>query len=194
MTIPSTGEVIASVANASVEDGLAAVSAASDALPAWAATPPRQRAEVLRRTFELMTERAEDFARPDRRWRTARRSPDARGEVAYAAEFFRWYAEEAVRAEGHVQTAPAGTNRILVLRQPIGVSVLITPWNFPAAMATRKIGPALAAGCTVVLKPASDTPLTALAMGALCRGRRSRRGGQRPAVAALRPGGHRHAP
>ena len=163
---PATGEVIASVANASVEDGLAAVSAASAALPGWAATPPRQRAELLRRTFELMTERAEDFARLIVR-ENGKALPDARGEVAYAAEFFRWYAEEAVRAEGHVQTAPAGTNRILVLRQPIGVSILITPWNFPAAMATRKIGPALAAGCTVVLKPASDTPLTALAMGAL---------------------------
>src|SRR3954470_2867050 len=89
---------------------------------------------------------------------------DARGEVAYAAEFFRWYAEEAVRAAGTVQTAPAGTNKIMVLRQPIGVAVLVTPWNFPAAMATRKIGPALAAGCTVVLKPASDTPLTMLAL------------------------------
>jgi succinate-semialdehyde dehydrogenase/glutarate-semialdehyde dehydrogenase len=163
---PATGEVIATVANASVEDGLAAVSAASDALPGWAASPPRQRAELLRRTFELMTERAEDFARLIVR-ENGKALPDARGEVAYAAEFFRWYAEEAVRAEGHVQMAPAGTNRILVLRQPIGVSILITPWNFPAAMATRKIGPALAAGCTVVLKPASDTPLTALAMGAL---------------------------
>jgi succinate-semialdehyde dehydrogenase/glutarate-semialdehyde dehydrogenase len=163
---PATGELIATVADASVEDGLAAVSAASAALPAWSATPPRQRAEVLRRTFELMTQRADDFARLIVR-ENGKALTDARGEVAYAAEFFRWYAEEAVRAEGHVQTAPAGTNRILVLRQPIGVSVLITPWNFPAAMATRKIGPALAAGCTVVLKPASDTPLTALAMGAL---------------------------
>jgi len=163
---PATGDVIASVANGSVEDGLAAVAAASAALPAWAATPPRQRAERLRRTFELMTQRTDDFARLIVR-ENGKALSDARGEVAYAAEFFRWYAEEAVRAEGHVQTAPAGTNRILVLRQPIGVSVLITPWNFPAAMATRKIGPALAAGCTVVLKPASDTPLTALAMGAL---------------------------
>jgi succinate-semialdehyde dehydrogenase/glutarate-semialdehyde dehydrogenase len=163
---PATGNVIAVVANASVEDGLTAVSAASYALPGWAATPPRQRAEVLRTTFELMTQRAEDFARLIVQ-ENGKALPDARGEVAYAAEFFRWYAEEAVRADGHVQTAPAGTNRILVLRQPIGVSVLITPWNFPAAMATRKIGPALAAGCTVVLKPASDTPLTALALGAL---------------------------
>jgi succinate-semialdehyde dehydrogenase/glutarate-semialdehyde dehydrogenase len=163
---PATGEVIAEVANGTVEDGLAAVTAAAEALPAWAATAPRQRGETLRRTFELMTERAEDFARLIVR-ENGKALSDARGEVTYAAEFFRWFAEEAVRAEGHLQTAPAGTNRILVMRQPIGVSVLITPWNFPAAMATRKIGPALAAGCTVILKPASDTPLTALAMGAL---------------------------
>jgi succinate-semialdehyde dehydrogenase/glutarate-semialdehyde dehydrogenase len=163
---PATGERIAEVADGSVEDGLAAVSAAHDALPGWAATPPRQRAEVLRRAFELMTERTEDLARLIVR-ENGKALPDARGEVTYAAEFFRWYSEEAVRAAGEVVTAPAGTNRILVLRQPIGVSILVTPWNFPAAMATRKIGPALAAGCTVILKPASDTPLTALALGAL---------------------------
>ncbi len=163
---PSTGDVIASVADASVEDGLAAVTAASAALPGWAATPPRQRSEILRRTFELMTERTDALARLIVR-ENGKALSDARGEVTYAAEFFRWFAEEAVRAGGDLHTAPAGTNRILVLRQPIGVSVLVTPWNFPAAMATRKIGPALAAGCTVVLKPASDTPLTALALGAL---------------------------
>jgi succinate-semialdehyde dehydrogenase / glutarate-semialdehyde dehydrogenase len=163
---PATGAVIAVVADGSVEDGLAAVSAAHEALPGWAATAPRQRAEVLRRTFDLMTERTEELARLIVR-ENGKALPDARGEVTYAAEFFRWFAEEAVRAGGDLHTAPAGTNRILVLRQPIGVSVLVTPWNFPAAMATRKIGPALAAGCTVVLKPASDTPLTALALGAL---------------------------
>ena len=163
---PATGAVIAVVADGSVEDGLAAVSAAHEALPGWAATAPRQRAEVLRRTFDLMTERTEELARLIVR-ENGKALPDARGEVTYAAEFFRWFAEEAVRAGGDLLTAPAGTNRILVLRQPIGVSVLVTPWNFPAAMATRKIAPALAAGCTVVLKPASDTPLTALALGAL---------------------------
>ncbi|HUZ70815.1 MAG TPA: NAD-dependent succinate-semialdehyde dehydrogenase [Candidatus Saccharimonadales bacterium] len=163
---PSTGDVIATVADASVEDGLAAVGAAEAALPGWAATPPRQRSEILRRTFELMTERTDALARLIVR-ENGKALSDARGEVTYAAEFFRWFAEEAVRAGGDLHTAPAGTNRILVLRQPIGVSVLVTPWNFPAAMATRKIGPALAAGCTVVLKPASDTPLTALALGAL---------------------------
>jgi succinate-semialdehyde dehydrogenase/glutarate-semialdehyde dehydrogenase len=161
---PATGAVIATVADASVVDGLAAVTAAHDALPGWAATPPRQRAELLRRTFQLMTERTEGLARLIVR-ENGKALPDARGEVTYAAEFFRWFAEEAVRAGGDLHTAPSGSNRILVLRQPIGVSVLVTPWNFPAAMATRKIGPALAAGCTVILKPASDTPLTALAMG-----------------------------
>jgi len=163
---PATGEVIAMVADASVEDGLAAVSAASAALPGWSATPPRQRAEVLRRTFELMTARTDELARLIVK-ENGKALSDARGEVTYAAEFFRWFAEEAVRAGGDLQMAPAATNRIMVLRQPIGVSILVTPWNFPAAMATRKIGPALAAGCTVVLKPASDTPLTALALGAL---------------------------
>jgi succinate-semialdehyde dehydrogenase/glutarate-semialdehyde dehydrogenase len=163
---PATGEVIAVVADGSVEDGLAAVSAAYEALPGWSATPPRQRAEVLRRMFDLMTERTEELARLIVR-ENGKALPDARGEVTYAAEFFRWFAEEAVRGGGDLHTAPSGANRILVLRQPIGVSVLVTPWNFPAAMATRKIGPALAAGCAVVLKPASDTPLTALALGAL---------------------------
>jgi succinate-semialdehyde dehydrogenase / glutarate-semialdehyde dehydrogenase len=166
VTDPATGEVVAVVADASVQDGLAAVGAAADALPGWTATPPRQRAEVLRRTFELMSERTDELARLIVR-ENGKALSDARGEVTYAAEFFRWFAEEAVRAGGDLQTAPSGTNRIMVLRQPIGVSVLVTPWNFPAAMATRKIGPALAAGCTVVLKPASDTPLTALALGAL---------------------------
>ncbi len=163
---PATGAVIADVADASVADGLKAVSEAHGALAAWSATPPRARAEILRRAFDLMTERAEDLARLIV-LENGKALPDARGEIAYAAEFFRWYAEEAVRAVGGVQTAPSGNNRILVVRQPIGVCVLVTPWNFPAAMATRKIGPALAAGCTVVLKPASLTPLTALAVGAL---------------------------
>jgi succinate-semialdehyde dehydrogenase / glutarate-semialdehyde dehydrogenase len=163
---PATGEVIASVPSASKQDALAAVAAASAALPAWAATPPRQRGEILRRAFELMTQRAEQFAQLIV-LENGKSLADARGEVAYAAEFFRWFSEEAVRVLGSVQTAPAGANRILVTHQPIGVSVLVTPWNFPAAMATRKIGPALAAGCTVILKPASDTPLTALAIGAL---------------------------
>jgi succinate-semialdehyde dehydrogenase / glutarate-semialdehyde dehydrogenase len=163
---PSHGEVVAQVANSTVSDALDAVTAASDALPGWAATPPRERAEVLRRVFELMTARREDLARLIS-IENGKALPDARGEVAYAAEFFRWFSEEAVRINGSIQVAPSGANRIVVLRQPVGVCVLVTPWNFPAAMATRKIAPALAAGCAVVLKPATDTPLTALVLAAL---------------------------
>ena len=163
---PSTGDVIASVADGTVEDAIAAVDAADAAAADWAATAPRQRAEVLRRAFELMTARKGELARLIS-LENGKALTDAAGEVAYAAEFFRWYSEEAVRAEGTVMTAPSGANRILVVQQPVGIAVLVTPWNFPAAMATRKIGPALAAGCTCILKPASDTPLTALAMAAI---------------------------
>ncbi len=163
VTDPATEEIIAEVADATTEDTLDAVSAASAALPGWAATAPRERAECLRRAWSLMIARSDSLARL-MVIENGKALPDARGEVIYAAEFFRWYAEEAVRLDGSVLTAPSGANRILVQRQPVGVSVLITPWNFPAAMATRKIGPALAAGCTVVLKPAKETPLTALAV------------------------------
>lgn len=163
---PSTGERITSVADAAREDGFAAVTAASAALPGWAATPPRDRGEVLRTAFELMTARLDWFAELISR-ENGKALPDARGEVRYAAEFFRWYSEEAVRITGALSVAPAGANRILVQHQPVGVSLLITPWNFPAAMATRKIAPALAAGCSVILKPASETPLTAYALAAL---------------------------
>jgi succinate-semialdehyde dehydrogenase/glutarate-semialdehyde dehydrogenase len=163
---PATEEPLAEVADGGTEDALDAVAAAHAALPAWAATPPRQRAEVLRKAFELMTARSEQFARLMSA-ENGKSLRDARGEATYAAEFFRWYAEEAVRIEGSLMRAPSGANRILVQHQPVGVSLLITPWNFPAAMATRKIGPALAAGCSVVLKPAGETPLTALALAAL---------------------------
>jgi succinate-semialdehyde dehydrogenase/glutarate-semialdehyde dehydrogenase len=147
VTDPATGDLLTSVADGTVEDGIAAVEAAAAALPAWSATAPRKRSEILRRAFELMTERVEDLAQLIV-LENGKALPDARGEVTYAAEFFRWFSEEAVRGTGDVQTAPGGANRILVIRQPIGVSVLVTPWNFPAAMATRKIGPALAAGCS----------------------------------------------
>ena len=166
VTDPATGESIAEVANGTVTDGIAAVDAAQSAIGEWSQRPPRERAEVLRRTWELMTENAAGLAELIVR-EMGKALADAKGEVAYAAEFFRWYAEEAVRNQGMVTTAPAGDKRILVINQPIGVSLLITPWNFPAAMATRKIGPALAAGCAVILKPASDTPLTALAIAGL---------------------------
>ncbi|MFE2042603.1 NAD-dependent succinate-semialdehyde dehydrogenase [Streptomyces sp. NPDC059477] len=163
---PATTAPLAEVASAGEADAVAAVTAAARAQPGWAATPPRERSVVLRRAWELMTERAEFFATLISA-ENGKALPDARAEVAYAAEFLRWYAEEAVRLAGTVTRAPAGGHRILVDRAPIGVAVLVTPWNYPAAMATRKIGPALAAGCAVVLKPASDTPLTALAVGAL---------------------------
>jgi succinate-semialdehyde dehydrogenase/glutarate-semialdehyde dehydrogenase len=163
---PASEEVIASVASASVEDGLAAVEAADRAQPAWSAAAPRRRAEILRKAFELMTDGAADLARLISQ-ENGKALKDARSEAAYAAEFFRWYSEEAVRNISGISTNPGGTNRILVLQQAVGVSILVTPWNFPAAMATRKIAPALAAGCTVILKPASETPLTALAIASL---------------------------
>ncbi|TFD07593.1 MULTISPECIES: NAD-dependent succinate-semialdehyde dehydrogenase [unclassified Cryobacterium] len=166
VTNPSDASVIMGIADAEVEDGLVAVDAAAAALPAWAATAPRKRADILNRCFELMIERSEQIARLIS-LENGKALSDARGEVAYAAEFFRWYAEEAVRIIGEVSTAPSGTNRILVEHQPIGVCILITPWNFPAAMATRKLAPALAAGCTAVLKPAGLTPLTSLAIAQL---------------------------
>src|SRR6202451_2214906 len=163
---PATEEPLAEVADGTAADALDAVDAAQTALPGWAATPPRQRAEILRRAFELMHARTEQFARLMSA-ENGKSRRDARSEASYAAEFFRWYAEEAVRIEGTLMRAPSGANKILTLHQPIGVSLLVTPWNFPAAMATRKIGPALAAGCSVVLKRAEDTPLTALALAAL---------------------------
>lgn len=163
---PSTGAVLAECADASVADALRAVDAAEAAAAGWRATPARARAEILRRWFGLMTDHAEELATLIS-LENGKALPDARGEVAYAAEFFRWYAEEAVRIPGEFRHAPSGAHHILVDHDPIGIAVLITPWNFPAAMATRKIGPALAAGCTVILKPASETPLTAYAMARL---------------------------
>jgi succinate-semialdehyde dehydrogenase/glutarate-semialdehyde dehydrogenase len=165
---PATEDTFAEVANATPDDALAAVAAAHEALPGWAATPPRERAECLRRAWALMMERSDAIAKL-MVLENGKALRDAKGEVTYAAEFFRWFAEEAVRIDGAVTTAPAGANRIMVVRQPVGVSVLVTPWNFPAAMATRKIGPALAAGCTVVLKPAKETPLCALAVADILR-------------------------
>jgi succinate-semialdehyde dehydrogenase/glutarate-semialdehyde dehydrogenase len=163
---PSTGTEITSVPIAADSDVAAAVSAAATALPDWAATPPRERGEVLRRTFELMIEHKEDLAYL-MSLEMGKSLTDSRGEVVYAAEFFRWFAEEAVRIGGELRMAPSGANRILTFRKPVGVALLLTPWNFPAAMATRKIGPALAAGCTFVLKPAGETPLTALMVASL---------------------------
>jgi succinate-semialdehyde dehydrogenase/glutarate-semialdehyde dehydrogenase len=160
---PATENKIASVASATVDDAKAAIDAASAAFDGWAGKKPRERAEILRKSYELIMRDAERLAKLIT-LENGKALPDSRGEVAYAAEFFRWFAEEAVRNLGQVSRAPASGARILVQHKPAGVAVLVTPWNFPAAMATRKIGPALAAGCTVVLKPASDTPLTMLAL------------------------------
>ena len=163
---PATGRALATVASGTVDDAVACVDAAAAAAGDWAATAPRKRSEILHRTYKLMVERSEQLAVLISA-ENGKALPDARGEVLYSAEFFRWYAEEAVRIRGDIQTAPSGTNKIIVLHQPVGIAVLVTPWNFPAAMAARKIAPALAAGCTTVLKPASETPLTALAIAAL---------------------------
>ncbi len=154
------------MADAGPADAEAAVGAASAAAADWAATAPRVRADLLMRAFHLMHDRSEDLSLLIS-LENGKSLADARSEVGYAAEFFRWYAEEGVRLRGQVGRSPSGANRLLVTHQPVGVSVLITPWNFPAAMATRKIAPALAAGCTAVLKPAAETPLTALAVAAL---------------------------
>ena len=163
---PATEQTIAEVADAGESDALDAVDAAAAAGPAWAARPPRERGEILRRAFELIIRHRDAIARLIT-LESGKALAEARGEATYAAEFLRWYSEEAVRVEGRIGTAPSGANRMIILRQPVGVCVFITPWNFPAAMATRKIGPALAAGCTVVLKPAKETPLTALAMASV---------------------------
>src|ERR1700751_5067969 len=160
---PATEQKIASVASTSIDDAKAALDAAQAAFPAWAARKPRERGEILRKAYELIMRDAERLAKLIT-IENGKALSDSRGEVAYAAEFFRWYAEEAVRNIGQNSVAPSSGARILVHHKPAGVAVLVTPWNFPAAMATRKIGPALAAGCTVVLKPASDTPLTMLAL------------------------------
>jgi succinate-semialdehyde dehydrogenase/glutarate-semialdehyde dehydrogenase len=160
---PATENVITSVASASVDDAKAAIDAASDAFSGWAAKKPRERGEILRKAYELIMAQAERLARLIT-LENGKALPDSRGEVAYAAEFFRWFAEEAVRNIGQVYNAPSSGARVVVQHKPAGVAVLVTPWNFPAAMATRKIGPALAAGCPCVLKPASETPLTMLAL------------------------------
>lgn len=160
---PATERTVASVASATVDDAIAALDAAEAAFPGWAAKKPRERGEILRKAFELIMRDAERLAKLIT-VENGKALPDSRAEVAYAAEFFRWNAEEAVRNLGSLSIAPASGARILVQHKPAGIAVLVTPWNFPAAMATRKIGPALAAGCPVVLKPASDTPLTMLAL------------------------------
>jgi succinate-semialdehyde dehydrogenase/glutarate-semialdehyde dehydrogenase len=163
VTDPSDESVIANVQISSEEQCIQAVDAAHRAFKGWAKTAPRVRGEILRKAFEIMVAESDWLAEIISR-ENGKVLSDAKGEVLYAAEFFRWFSEEAVRINGEFRTSPSGDKRIIVTKQPIGVSLLITPWNFPAAMATRKIGPALAAGCTVILKPAGETPLTALAI------------------------------
>jgi succinate-semialdehyde dehydrogenase / glutarate-semialdehyde dehydrogenase len=165
---PSSGRVLTHVAAASVADGRAALDAAVAAQSDWARTPPRDRGELLRAAYEKITERAEEFAML-MTLEMGKTLAESRGEVAYGAEFFRWFSEEAVRISGRWSTAPNGATRLMTMKQPVGPTLMITPWNFPLAMGTRKIGPAIAAGCTMVVKPASQTPLTMLALAELLR-------------------------
>ncbi|GEL26938.1 NAD-dependent succinate-semialdehyde dehydrogenase [Pseudonocardia sulfidoxydans NBRC 16205] len=160
---PATGEPLATVRLSDTAQCLGAVDAAAAQLDAWSATAPARRGEILRRAYELMVERAEELAVLIVR-ENGKTIHDARGEVAYAAEFFRWFAHGADRVRGDMRRSPGGTNWIMVSHQPVGVALLITPWNFPAAMVTRKLAPALAAGCTVVVKPSLETPLTTFAL------------------------------
>ncbi|MFE5812067.1 NAD-dependent succinate-semialdehyde dehydrogenase [Streptomyces sp. NPDC056479] len=163
---PATGELIREVSSAGVEDARAAIEAARSAAEDWRTTPARRRSEILHTTFELMREHTDTLARLIV-LENGKAYRDAAAEVGYAAEFFRWFAEEAVRVGSSFGDAPAGGYRHVVRKHPVGVTAFVTPWNFPAAMATRKIAPALAAGCPVLLKPAPETPLTALAVAAL---------------------------
>ncbi|WP_038044535.1 NAD-dependent succinate-semialdehyde dehydrogenase [Thermocrispum agreste] len=160
---PSTGKVLCEVADAAPEDGMAALDAAVAAQPSWAKYPPRERGEILRRAFQLIIDRTEELALL-MTLEMGKPLVESRAEVAYAAEFFRWFSEEAVRIEGGYAVAPNGKGRFLIHRQPVGPALLITPWNFPMAMGTRKLGPAIAAGCTSVIKPAEQTPLSMLAL------------------------------
>ncbi|HET9022154.1 MAG TPA: NAD-dependent succinate-semialdehyde dehydrogenase [Ornithinibacter sp.] len=158
---PATGDTLTTCADATPEDGLAALAAAHEAQAGWAATPPRDRSEVLRTAFEAVVSRGEEFATL-MSLEMGKTVAEAKGEVTYGAEFFRWFAEEAVRVHGRYSVAPNGASRLLTMKQPVGPTLMITPWNFPLAMGTRKIGPAIAAGCTMVVKPAHETPLTML--------------------------------
>ena len=160
---PSTGEALTEVADASPEDAMAALDAAVEAGPGWAAVPARERGEILRRAFESVIERAEDLALL-MTLEMGKPLKESRAEIIYGAEFLRWFSEEAVRIEGSYAVSPNGQGRVLTMRQPVGPCLLITPWNFPLAMGTRKIAPAIAAGCTMVVKPAQQTPLSMLAL------------------------------
>ncbi|HEV7773408.1 MAG TPA: aldehyde dehydrogenase family protein, partial [Conexibacter sp.] len=163
---PSTGDALCDVADATPEDAMAALDAACAVQAEWAATPPRERGEILRRAYEAVVARADELALL-MTLEMGKPVAESRAEVLYAADFLRWFSEEAVRIEGRWATAPNGGMRMLTMRQPVGPCLLITPWNFPLAMGTRKIGPAVAAGCTMVIKPAELTPLTMLALASV---------------------------
>ena len=163
---PSTGDVLAEVADATEADAVGALDGAVAAQDAWRRTAPRERGEILRRAFELLRERSEDFALL-MTLEMGKPLAESRGEVAYAAEFLRWFSEEAVRVSGRWSTSPDGATRLMTMKRPVGPALAITPWNFPLAMGTRKIGPAVAAGCTMVVKPAAQTPLSMYAFAAL---------------------------
>ena len=163
---PSTGEILTEVADATVADGKAALDAAVAAQADWAKVPPRDRGEILRSAFDTITERADDFAML-MTLEMGKTLAESRGEVTYGAEFFRWFSEEAVRVHGRYAVAPNGATRLVTMKAPVGPTLMITPWNFPLAMGTRKIGPAIAAGCTMVVKPAGQTPLSMLALAKL---------------------------
>jgi succinate-semialdehyde dehydrogenase / glutarate-semialdehyde dehydrogenase len=160
---PSTGQTLVHVADATPEDGEAALSAAVSAGRSWAATAPRARGEILRRAYEAVVAQVDELALL-MTLEMGKSVAESRGEILYAAEFFRWFSEEAVRIGGRFATAPDGRTRLLTSQRPVGPCLLITPWNFPMAMGTRKIGPAVAAGCTMVVKPAAQTPLSMLAL------------------------------
>jgi succinate-semialdehyde dehydrogenase/glutarate-semialdehyde dehydrogenase len=163
---PSTGEVLTSVADATPEDAKAALDACCAVQGEWASHPPRERGEILRRAFEILTERADDLALL-MTLEMGKPVAESKAEITYAAEFFRWFAEEAVRIEGRFATVPNGVGRLITMKQPVGPCYAITPWNFPMAMGTRKIGPAVAAGCTMVIKPAQQTPLSMYALAGI---------------------------
>ena len=171
VTDPADGSTLTDAADADPDDALDALDAAVDAQADWAATAPRERGEILRRAFELITAQADDFARLIS-LEMGKTLAEAKGEVTYGAEFFRWFAEEAVRIHGRWMQNPAGGSRLLTVKKPVGPCLFITPWNFPLAMGTRKIGPAVAAGCTMVVKPAEATPLTMLKLAETMAGGR----------------------
>ncbi len=172
---PATGASLCEVADATPDDAMAALDAAVAAQAAWAATPPNERSEILHRAFLALGEQADELALL-MTLEMGKAVAESKGEIAYAAEFFRWFSGEALRIDGYYKTAGNGQSRVLVMRQPVGPCFFITPWNFPNAMGTRKIGPAIAAGCTMVVKPAHQTPLSMLALARCSRSAGSRRG------------------